>query len=84
MSSFWGTCQGYGPTYHRPVYWACSDHDKNTSRLGALMLFNQFKGEILSKVMTEFKNSIHNDIAGTIQKAFEPFVPFAVADLLSD
>ena len=69
--------------YHKLIYWACSDHDKNTSRLGALVLFDQFKLEILAKVLSEIKGSNHNDIAGMIQKAFEPFVPFAVADMLS-
>ena len=78
-------CHGeYESTYHRPVYWACSDHDKNTSRLGALILFDQFKSEILLKVLAEFKNSSHNDIAGVINKAFDPFVPFAAADILSE
>lgn len=78
-------CHGdYGSTYHRPVYWACSDHDKNTSRLGALILFNQFKTEVLLKVLAEIKSSSHNDVAGMITKAFEPFVPFAVADMLSE
>ena len=77
-------CHGdFGTTYHKPVYWACSDHDKNTSRLGALVLFDQFKLEILAKVLSEIRGSNHNDIAGMIQKAFEPFVPFAVADMLS-
>lgn len=78
-------CHGeYGSTYHRPVYWACSDHDKSTSRLGALILFDQFKTEVLLKVLAEVKSSSHNDVAGMITKAFEPFVPFAVADLLSE
>lgn len=78
-------CHGaYGHIYHEPVYWACSDHDKNTSRLGALILFDQFKTEVLLKVLAEIKNSSHNDVAGMITKAFEPFVPFAVADMLSE
>lgn len=75
---------GYGSTCHKPVYWACSDHDKNTSRIGALILFDKFKTEVLSKVLMEFKNSSHNDIAIMVEKAFDPFVPFATADLLSE
>lgn len=77
-------CYGnYGRSYYRPAYWACSDHDQNISRLGALILFDQFKDEVLFKVLEEIKNSNHNDVAHMIKKTFEPFVPFAVADMLS-
>lgn len=75
---------GYGSTNERRAYWACSDHDINTSRLGALILFDQFKTDVLLKVLKEIKNSNHNEVAGVITKAFEPFVPFAVADMLSE
>ena len=74
---------GYRGYYDSPVYQASSDHDSsNISRLGALELFDQFKVEILSLALETIRTSEHKEGAESVKKAFEPFVPFVVADML--
>lgn len=74
----------YGTPRMVDVHWASSNHDKNISRLGALMLFNQFRSNIISMAISDINAQTHNDVVEQVKTAFEPFVPYAVADRLAE
>ena len=65
-------------------YWVDSGADDLPRRLPALMLFDQFKVNILLELVSKLKNdsAIHNQVVEEVKKAFEPFVPFVVMDQL--
>lgn len=71
--------------YYGSRHWASSDYEKNLSRLATVVLFDQFKVDILLRILPELKNSsqIHNQIAEEVKKTFEPFIPFIVLDKLT-
>ncbi|MBI2120714.1 MAG: hypothetical protein HYT94_03780 [Parcubacteria group bacterium] len=62
-----------------------SDSSGSCKRAAAAVLFDLFKGEMFSITISKLRESaeIHNEVADKAMKAFEPFVPFAVADTLS-
>ena len=70
---------------YKKIHWASSNHIKNSSRLATLVLFDRFKVEILTKILSDLKVSVpvHNQVVDAVTKAFEPFIPFVVADQLS-
>lgn len=55
------------------------------NRIRAIVLFHQFKEELLPKVIQKLKADLgnHNQVVTMVEKAIEPFVPFLVADQLS-
>lgn len=57
----------------------------NLERVRALVLFHQFKEELLPKIIQKLKADLgnHNQVVAMVEKALEPFVPFLVADQLS-
>ena len=67
------------------IYWVSSDYKKNLSRLATLVLLDRFKVEMLAKILSELRASVpvHNQVVDAVMKAFEPFIPFVVADQLS-
>jgi len=60
--------------------------DPNLIRLRALVLFHQFKDEIFTLIIQKLKADLegYNHVIEEVKRAFEPFVPFVVADALSD
>ena len=74
-----------GDEYYERIRWVSSDYGKNPSRLATLILFDKFKVEMLAKILAELKSTvpIHNQVVDAVMKAFEPFIPFVVADQLS-
>ena len=63
-----------------------SSHDEQPHyRVAALMLFEQFRSVIGFRAIAHLKAAVpqHNEIVHAAAKAFEPFVPFIVADQLS-
>jgi hypothetical protein len=71
--------------YEYKIRWASSDYEKNLSRLATLILFDKFKVEVLAKILAELKSTVpvHNQVVDAVMKAFEPFIPFVVADQFS-
>jgi hypothetical protein len=67
------------------AYYNGSDDYGNLNRMRALVLFHQFKGEILLNILVKLKAGLgdHNQVVAMVEKALEPFVPFVVADQLS-
>ena len=55
-------------------------------RIQVLVLFHQFKQEIFLKIIQKLKADLgnHNQVIAMVEKAIEPFVPFLVADQLSN
>lgn len=62
-----------------------SNSDSNVERIRALLLFYQFKADIFSGALKQLKVDLpcHNRVADEIARAFEPFIPFIVADTLT-
>lgn len=67
------------------IHWVSSDYKKNLSRLATLILFDKFKVEMLVKILALIESTVpvHNQVVDAVMKAFEPFIPFVVADQLS-
>jgi hypothetical protein len=67
-----------------PCYEGTDDYS-SLQRIRALVLFHQFKEEILLKIIQKLKADLgnHNQVVAMVEKAIEPFVPFWVADQLS-
>lgn len=64
----------------------CSGNTENAlARITALILFDRFKVEVLAKILVELKSTVpvHNQVVDAVMKAFEPFIPFVVADQFS-
>lgn len=62
-------------------------HEKeaySSDRMQALFLFHQFKAIILTRAIEELRKGTeeHNTVSILIEKAFEPFIPYCVADIL--
>ncbi len=74
----------YGPESYSRIRYVTSDYEKNPSRLATVILFDQFKVDVLLKILPELKNNsqIHNQVIEEAKKAFEPFIPFVVLDQL--
>lgn len=75
----------YGSEPYSRIRYVSSDYKKNLSRLATVILFDQFKVDVLLRVLPELKNNsqIHNQVIEEVKKAFEPFVPFIVLDQLT-
>ena len=75
----------YGIEASTPIHYVSSYYEKNLSRLATVILFDQFKYDILFRMLSELKNNsnINNQVIEEVKKAFEPFVPFVVLDQLA-
>ena len=70
---------------------ACGVHEVYSGELDApgrvacLILFERFRGDIFAHIVEHLEQyaPVHNEVLAAAAKAFEPFVPYAVADELS-
>ena len=62
-----------------------SDEYNNLERVQAVILFQQFKEELFTKVVQQLRAQLgyHNEVVEVVRQAFEPFIPFVVLDQLS-
>jgi len=69
----------------KPPIFSRSDHKNEIDRVRTLILFRQFKDEICAKLLEVIQEDVgpHNEIAGMIEDALSPFIPYIVADDLS-
>jgi len=60
-------------------------HSEKLGRAGTLLLFHQFKKEIFSGLVAQLKKDLpeHMRVLTIVNRAFEPFVSYTVADQLS-
>lgn len=63
-----------------------SKSDDKLIRLRVLFLFNQFKEELIKEIITRLKNDagVHNEVIKKAEEVFKPFIPYVVADKLSE
>jgi len=72
-------------------WWSCSDSSfmsdghGNLDRIRAVILFQQFKEELFTRVVQRLKAQLgyHNKAVEMVRQAFEPFIPFVVMGQLT-
>jgi hypothetical protein len=79
-------CFSEQPAFFRMTQDMRSNSYRDLVRIQALVLFHQFKEEIFSKVLEKLNGNLenHNQTIALAEQALAPFVPFVVADELSD
>ena len=60
-------------------------HDEKIGRARTLLLFHQFKMEIFAKLIAQIKTDLpgHVQVLERVKRAFDPFLPYSIADIMS-
>jgi len=69
----------------KPPLFSRSDEKNEIDRIRALVLFRQFKDEICEKLLEVLKQDVapHNETMTMLEDALAPFIPYIIADKMS-